>query len=353
MSLLSLAAMAVVGAMAPTSSMAAPNPDVPVAVDTSTTSSIAPVKLPGQKVARTYSSAEIKAHDRTGGDPAVLNYWTPKRMKQAKPLDAPGDKKIIDRAVRAAIKQLPTKATKPVAPSKLSNSAQKAPPPVTNFSVTNGKLFIGGLGSNSWCSASAINSPSKRLVVTAGHCVHSGKGGTWRANLVFAPGYNAYLANPYPRGAFQAYRLRTFNAWASNSDLNRDVAFITTYQNAAGQRVVDAVGGHGFVYNGGTEFDVTIFGYPSNRDNGRRMSACWGVAKDSSWFDNKSKIACNFGPGSSGGPWLWSYSNATGQGYVRSVMSTIDGAGVNRGPYFDTAVRDMKNNANNDWPNPA
>lgn len=57
----------------------------------------------------------------------------------------------------------------------------------------------------------------------------------------------------------------------------------------------------------------------------------------------------NFGPGSSGGPWLWSYSNASGLGYVRSVMSTVDGNGVNRGPYFDTAVLDALNAANGDW----
>ncbi|HYP46929.1 MAG TPA: hypothetical protein VEQ66_17250 [Propionibacteriaceae bacterium] len=353
MTLLPLAAMAVVGTMAPTSSMAAPSPDVPVAVDTSTTTSIAPVKLKGQKIARGYSSTQIKALDRTGGDPALLDHWTPKRMQQAKPLKAPGDAKVIDKAVRAAIKQLPEVADKPAAPAKASNALKKAPAPVTNFSVTNGKLFFDYYESPSWCSASAINTPSKRVIVTAGHCVHTGKGGRWLTNMVFAPGYNKFAVNRAPRGTFQAYQVRTFNAWTTNSDLNRDVGFVTLYRNAAGQRVVDAIGGHGLVYNGGTEFDASIFGYPSNRDNGDRMWACWGTTQDNSWFDNKSKITCNFGPGASGGPWLANYSNATGLGYVRSVTSTVNSAGVNKGPYFDTAVRDMKNAANNDWPNPA
>ena len=79
----------------------------------------------------------------------------------------------------------------------------------------------------------------------------------------------------------QAYRLRTFNAWINNSDLNRDIGFVTTYSGGDwGARVVDTVGGHGLAYNGGTEFDVSIFGYPSNRDGGNKMWACWGVATD-------------------------------------------------------------------------
>lgn len=134
------------------------------------------------------------------------------------------------------------------------------------------------------------------------------------------------------------------------SDLNRDVGFVTTYSGGDwGARVVDTVGGHGLAFNGGTEFDTSIFGYPSNRDGGNKMWACWGTATDSSWWDDRSQIGCNFGPGSSGGPWLWQYDNSTGQGYVRSVMSTVDGSGVNRGPYFDTAVRDALDAANGDW----
>lgn len=317
--------------------------------DLSTSSALAPVRLPGQKSAHTYSLAQQRANERRGGDPAVLAYWTPERMKAAKPLDLPGDAKFVDRTARAIAKKLPRQATKPVG-SALATRVANYPPPVTNFSVTNGKLFIGGYESGSWCSASAINTPSKRVLITAGHCVHSGRGGTWRTNLVFVPRYNAFNADHDPVGRFQAYRLRTFNAWINNSDLNRDVGYITTYSGGDwGARVVDTVGGHGLAYNGGTQFDVSIFGYPSNRDGGDRMWACWGVATDSSIWDNRSKIGCNFGGGSSGGPWLWQYNNSTGLGYTRSVMSTVDGAGVNRGPYFDTAVRNGLNAANGDW----
>lgn len=348
---LPMAATAAICVVVPAGSMAAQAaPSAEAAAGGSGTSSVlAPVQLPGDARARQYSAAEVRAHERTGGDPAVLAYWTAERMKAAKPLDMPGDVEFVDQTARAVAKKLPEVAVQP-APSTVSGRVQNFPPPVTNFSITNGKLFIGGYESGSWCSASAINTASKRVLITAGHCVHTGRGGTWRSNLVFVPRYNAFNADHDPVGRFQAYRLRTFNAWINDSNLNRDVGYVTTYSGGDwGARVVDTVGGHGIAYNGGTQFDVSIFGYPSNKDGGNRMWACWGVAKDSSLFDNRSKIGCNFGGGSSGGPWLWQYSNTSGLGYVRSVMSTIDGSGVNRGPYFDTAVLNGLNAANGDW----
>jgi V8-like Glu-specific endopeptidase len=326
-----------------------PAQDATPATKTSMASAMAPVKLPGQKVAHTYTPAEVRAFERTGGDPAVLAYWTPARMKAAKPLDMPGDAKVVDQTVRAVTRNLPEVVTKP-APSKLASTVKNFPAPVTNFSITNGKLFIDGYESGSWCSASAINTASRRVLLTAGHCVHSGSGGDWRSNLVFVPGYNAFNADHAPVGMFQAFWLRTFGEWTNNSDPNRDIAFVTTWDGGDwGGRVVDTVGGHGWVTNGGTDFDVSIFGYPINRDDGNKMWACWGEATDSSWFDNQSKIGCNFSHGASGGPWLWDYDNNTGQGYARSVMTTLDGDGVNRGPYFDTAVRNLRDAADGDW----
>jgi len=47
--------------------------------------------------------------------------------------------------------------------------------------ATDGKLYV--------CSASAVNSHSRRLIATAGHCVHDGKDGTWHENWFFYPNY--------------------------------------------------------------------------------------------------------------------------------------------------------------------
>ncbi len=346
----------ITGAGQASASESAPNDRV----STATSASLAPVQLPGMRSAQTYSEAQARAYDKTGGDPRVLAYWTPARMKAAKPLDAPGDAAAIDKAVKSATEKLLPAASTAPASSKIAGVAAKTPP-VTNFSITNGKLFIGGYGSNSWCSASAINTATKRVVITAGHCVHGGKGGTWKSNLVFVPGYNAYAADPAPVGMFQAYRLRTFTAWinygartltsASLPGFQRDVGFVTTYNGGDWNApVVNTVGGHGLSYNGGYAWDVSLFGYPGNRNSGNVMWACWGSTAKDNWAYRTRITGCGFGGGSSGGPWLWQYSNQSGLGYVRTVMSTYNATtNVNAGPYFDTAVYNALQATNGDW----
>ncbi|MEI2776778.1 MAG: peptidase [Tetrasphaera sp.] len=327
---------------------------------TGSTSTLAPVLLPGMRAARTYTAAEARAFDKTGGDPKVLAYWTRARMRAAKSLDLPGDRAVIDKTVDklARSRQAP-QTTAPVA-GRIA-AAQAKTPPVTNFSRTNGKLFIGGYNSTSWCSASAVNTTSERVVITAGHCVHSGKGGNWLNNLVFVPGYNGYASDPAPVGMFQAYRLRTFNAWINNGGqylttatlpgFQRDVGFVTTYSGGDyGTTVVRTVGGHGLAYNGGYSWDVSLFGYPGNKNSGKVMWACWGTTAADTWAYRTRIDGCGFGGGSSGGPWLWQYSNSTGLGYVRTVMSTYNSSlNRNAGAYFDTAVYNALQAANGDW----
>lgn len=129
--MVALAVVSVAPAVA-TAAPAAPSHDAAPPKATGTTSTIAPVKLPGQQFARTYSPAEVRANERTGGDPAVLAYWTPKRMKAAKPLDMPGDAKFVDQTARAIAKKLPGVATEP-APSKLSSSMKNYPRRLPTF----------------------------------------------------------------------------------------------------------------------------------------------------------------------------------------------------------------------------
>jgi len=309
---------------------------------------------------RTHAAASELA--RWGGDPRVASYWTKERMKNAIPLDNP--KSVA--TVRDELKKFDKDKASPTALTTMSSplAAQprgiitKATPPVTNFSKTNGKVFFRNQtdGRNYVCSGSAVNSDSKRLVITAGHCVHGGPGGQWHADWQFVPAYNRRLR---PYGTFQAYRMRTYSDWINFGEtgrgFNSDVGFVTTYGNASGQLVVDAVGGHGTRYGGSHQFDVSIFGYPVNRDGGEAMWACWGTTGSHLVFDFPvyyelpTLSGCNFGGGSSGGPWLNDYSNSTGLGYVRSVTSNgpSDNSYIN-GPYFDSRFPDLFAAANND-----
>ena len=288
-------------------------------------------------------------------DARVKAYWTKERLASAVPYESTKAGKAEAGTPRAATG--PAGSTPPAAPlSKGATPAaggtvSKAATPVTLYSNTNGKLFFNGYGAgNAYCSASAINSDTKRVIITAGHCVYDG--GAWKTNAVFVPNYNNLLADPDPKGIWSVYIFRTFNSWINSGDLTRDVGFGTLYNGGDyNQRIVDAVGGHGLTWNGGYGWDVSIFGYPSNKTgpNGRyTMWACWGTTFPSG--SRNSINGCWFGPGASGGPWLYQYSNSTGLGQVRSVTSTWNAStGQNWAPYFDDAVKAMKDATNGDW----
>ena len=257
-----------------------------LAADAEIVSTVAPVLKPNGTSSRTYSTNEMQRVDAEGGDPAVLAYWTPERMAAAKPLDAPGDAALVKRMAQdlaagaapgtttgeaaglpsapvGAADQGGTIVTHPVEPEGTGGASTNA---INRWPISTGKLFIGGYGSGSYCSASALNTKSKRVVITAGHCVHSGRGGSWHSNLVFVPKFNGEAENKSPYGRFQARTLHTFKTWiqkgGTNQGWSRDVGMITTFANGQGQRVVSAVGGNGLKTDEYYAWPTTTFGYP-------------------------------------------------------------------------------------------
>jgi len=337
-------------------------------------STVAPVLQANGTSTRRYSTKEMQKVDAEGGDPAVLAYWTPERMAKAKPLDAPGDAKAVRLMAQDVAAELATgtlagpantlpsgpadgtaegkTVTRPVAPEGAPAGGAQVNG-INTFPISTGKLFIGGYGSGSYCSAATINTKSKRVVITAGHCVHSGRGGSWHSNLVFVPRFNGTAANKKQYGVFQARTLHTFKTWIQKGGTSqgwyRDVGMITTYSNAQGKRVVKAVGGNGLKIDQYYRWPAKVFGYPSNRDDGQVMWGCQSMTRKSGVAARTSLVSgCNFGTGSSGGPWVWHYDAKTRLGFVRGVTSY--GTPRNRSigaPHFDSAVHRLAVSTNN------
>lgn len=290
---------------------------------------------------------------------SVIDYWTQERIDRTIPadkgvFDASRDDRNTSEIPLDSIEKL-EQVSKPVASKKRSQTVYNKND-VTNFSPVNGKVFFRNStdGRDYICSGSAVNSDSKRLVITAGHCVHGGKGGSWHQNWVFIPNYHK---GSRPNGIFVAKTFRTFNGWIDNGEsragFERDVGFVTTYTNGDGQKVVNAVGGFGLQTGGSRSFDATVFGYPGNKNGGEVMWACWGETSTYYWFPSSyfPKITgCDFGGGASGGAWLVNYSNSTGLGSVRSVTSfgPRNSTDYNAGPYFDSAVTAMYRETSSD-----
>jgi V8-like Glu-specific endopeptidase len=299
----------------------------------------------GELAETTSSPARLSNGERVeSAESAQLgaDYWTPERMSRAIPITGPGGGPAAEAATTTLTPttglsgSTPPAAAIASAANALADEGLQLTAAITESAVV-GKVFFHNPsdGLDYTASAGALNSPSKQLVITAGHCVHGGSGGTWMTNWVFVP---RYRSGARPFGTFSAKQFRTFDAWINNSDLGRDVAMVTTFP-LNGNKLVDVIGGNGLNWNWPRNVDITTLAYPSNFNSGEIQQWCQGATSDGGGYT--IKIRCNFGGGASGGPWLMSFDNATGRGQVDGVMSTVDSAGFNRSSYFDDAVKAM------------
>jgi len=292
----------------------------------------------------------------------VRNYWTQERMRNAIPinLNIPKDMaRDLKWSSKFPDKKIPRAVLSEPIPMDMDKSQKNFTALLLGDSKVNGKIFYRkpGIDGDFQCSGAAINSGSKRLIATAAHCVHGNPndGGTWHQNWHFVPDYHLGWGE---YGSFPAFMFWALPGWVnyglSPAGLNADVAFVVTDVNLLGQRVVDAVGGYGLAYGGGYEFDATIFGYPVNIENGLVQQGCANATEPVSfgWYTFISVGGCNFGSGASGDPWLGSYNNYMGVGFLRGITSwsVEDDFEYSNSPYFSSVVSNIFYSANSvDW----
>lgn len=302
---------AALGAAPASATASAPLPTAVAAPEPSTTTAI--------NAAPTASDAEQDGLER---------YWTKKRLLSAVPVPDPVERRPADFA--AAVPG-PTGKPGSVAPAAPMDKAAAAWPP-RRASVV-GKVFFLSGGRRWACSASALNSPSKQLVITAGHCVF--RAGDYVRKWVFIPKYHN---GSKPFGVFAAKQFRTFDSWREKRNYHRDVAMVTTYR-VRGRKLVNRVGGNGLTWNRPRFLHYTLVGYPLDHSHGEIQWFFQGNSRHVSLFDPRIEVKCDFGGGSSGGPFLLNFNERTRQGVVNGVIST--GEDWTQSPYFDGAVKDM------------
>ncbi len=210
---------------------------------------------------------------------------------------------------------------------------------------TNGRVFFTVPGGDAAsCSAAVINSAGKSTVWTAGHCVHTGRGGNWVSNWIFIP---AYEDGAEPYGRWYAKQLWAKDNWIDDSDGTSDMG-VAIMWTRNGQRIVNALGGHGISWNHSKNQFVRAFGYPAEGAfDGQKLRYCYGDT--STRYRNAPsiddiKLRCDMTRGSSGGPWLRNQSSWTGYGYLNGVNSRINRI-VNPtwmySPYFDDSAKSL------------
>lgn len=183
--------------------------------------------------------------------------------------------------------------------------------------ITVGKLFftIPGLG-NASCTAAVI---ARRLILTAGHCVHSGTPSPgFFGNWVFVPGFRDGVA---PIGLWPATAVIVTGTWAFGGGTvpnPSDFAIIELdellFTDDLFHPIGDVLGWLGWKINALKKNHVHIFGYPKNLDSGNKMHQVAAQLQKYTAGTNTTLVGSDMMQGSSGGPWVQNFGlPATGQ----------------------------------------
>jgi V8-like Glu-specific endopeptidase len=235
----------------------------------------------------------------------VRAYWTPERMASARPgsdllagIPAPAD--LIGGLLGGG------------SPTQARAAAQRVSNPAARPFRTHGKVFFHLPSGNYVCSGTVVRARTKRLVVTAGHCVFGDS--AFADSWMFVPGKNG---SNEPFGRWTAARLATTSQWQATEDVRYDVG-MATMRKRNGRRLQRVVGGRGIAFDRGRNVDFDAFGYPAESPfNGAQLWRCRSPAQgtDSGAPPQPTRIDCDMTGGASGGGWI------IGRGRVNSVVS--------------------------------
>jgi V8-like Glu-specific endopeptidase len=280
----------------------------------------------------------------------VKKFWTVERMQAAEPskLDAsviPSTTEDLPQVAAGEPTMVPSQGiTGPTRRSSLISDPTGLPYRL------HGKIFFqardfNGVWDDYVCSGTVVNSPSKRVVFTAGHCVFES---FWSRRLVFVPGYHDGVE---PYGEFAARRITAPARWVKYEwsrptyALSYDVGAVVL---KGATPVQTAVGGaRGIAFNVGRSHEYTSFGYPAGFPfDGLSLVTCSGTfgGRDPGTFSpSPGWIPCDMTGGSSGGGWIFDNE------FLNSVNSYAYGNSPTRmyGPYFGNVIKRLYTSVKN------
>jgi len=200
---------------------------------------------------------------------------------------------------------------------------------------TNGRIFGFDRREGAYsCSGTALNTPSRSIVLTAGHCVI--EDGVVGRHLSFVPAYDHGLR---PFGTFRVQVAYVMPPWIEGENPDFDVAALRVAPSRFG-KLADVVGGRGYVTGRWRLGDFQIYGYPAAALKGEELRSCKarGLGSDPFTFHFLGPptvpSSCDMAGGASGGAWIveGAYVNGvTSYGYPSEPGKLYS-------PYFGPAV---------------
>lgn len=281
----------------------------------------------------------------------IKEYWTPRRMRQAEPFDVRPSRREVARAARASAESTsrgeagtvpPTEGAGTITTALKDPMANRVGNPSQYPYRTQGKVFFTWRGGDYVCSATTVNTPTKRVIFTAGHCVIDE--GSRSSRFAFVPGYQN---GSRPYGTFVATKLFWIQAWGQNANFSYDVAAAVL---GGSRKVGQVVGTRGIKWNLPRQQNFVSYGYPAGLPyNGEQLYNCPSPYMGQDRTTNPPRtqwITCDMTGGSSGGGWI-----VRGE-YLNSVNSYGYVTQPNRmyGPYFSSVVQRLYNRVKNKAP---
>ena len=243
----------------------------------------------------------------------AASFWTPARMRAAKPLE------VSERRRGGALAPVAGDRGRPRRVPALSARAgdfgsdfvQVADPTAPGFRV-HGVIFVDlGLFGYGRCSGTALRSQNRSVVFTAAHCIHSGgpHGRWYRLRAAFVP---AYRFGQRPFGLFPVRWVDTAKGWRASEAENFDVGAMVVGPNERGEALTEAVGGAGIAFNLKPRQTFDVHGYPAEPPfDGETQRLCQGtpfLGHDPNSFAAPGPlnlaVTCGLNGGASGGGWM-------------------------------------------------
>jgi V8-like Glu-specific endopeptidase len=294
-------------------------------------------------------------------------FWTQARLESAEPLSVltlpesplitqvnPEPEQTVNAAEGAGIATLAATADGQTAGREgveIGSSESTVFPNSANGKVYGAYVVEGSIEPYE-CSGSVVHSSQGDVVLTAGHCVVDRETGAEAKFLMFKPAYNHGSA---PRGTWFAAEVTIPESWKktakahSSANEGADLAFLTLYKSGEKKNVEEVVGGLGIGFDQTCNQTYTQYGYPAESPyDGESLFthvAPYAGADTNLFFTPEPmKIASDFTPGASGGPWTIGASSSpttlslTAYGYANQPD-------VLYGPYFGETARKVYNEA--------
>ena len=276
----------------------------------------------------------VGAHASSTGERA----WTPARMRRAEANAAQSRRQKRKRRRRPHWTSL----------------SPGAKPVTTDLPGTRtiGRLFSKRPDGSDWvCSATLVDSTNRSVVWTAGHCVHSGRGGAPHTNFAFVPGYRpAAAGGPTPFGIWPGTYWGASQSWTVEGDAShfrRDFGGVVLAKDGLGRTLTDVLGAAQHIaFSRKGPAKASVFGYPALAPfDGESLFQCGPnrlgrTNRVGGAGPNPVGISCSQTAGTSGGPWLFERDRATNIGTVVSVTS-VKASSLPRlyGPVLNSVAR--------------